>query len=83
MQFVVIFHLLSNGHPMNDYKSFKDLFQLLKVKFVSRKHWVDNFGWGMVEMIHGCSIGSHKSNIFCASFFAISVDEIREINNTQ
>jgi hypothetical protein len=35
VQFVVIYHLLENGHPMIDYESLRNLFQLLKVKFVS------------------------------------------------
>jgi hypothetical protein len=39
VQFVVIFHLLTHGHPMFDYESLKELFQLLKVKFVPQKHW--------------------------------------------
>ncbi len=37
---------------MIDYESLKDLFQLLKVKNVSNKHWIDNSRWGMVEVMH-------------------------------
>jgi hypothetical protein len=43
VQFVV-FYLLSHGCPMSDFESLKILFQLLKVKFVSRTHWTNNFG---------------------------------------
>jgi hypothetical protein len=34
VQFVVFFPLLTHGHPIYDYESLKELFQLLKVKFV-------------------------------------------------
>jgi CMP-N-acetylneuraminic acid synthetase len=38
VQSMVVFHLLTHGHPMINYKDLKDLFQLLKVKSVSKKH---------------------------------------------
>lgn len=43
VQFLVIYHLLANGHPIIDYESLRNLFQLLKVKFVSWKHWIDRY----------------------------------------
>jgi hypothetical protein len=38
VQFTSIYHLWSHGHPMIDYDHMKGLFQMLKVKFVSKKH---------------------------------------------
>jgi hypothetical protein len=38
MHFVALFHLLTHECPMTIYKNLKDLFQVLKVKSVSRKH---------------------------------------------
>jgi hypothetical protein len=37
IQFVVLNHLLAHKCPMIDYESLKNLFQLLKVKSVSKK----------------------------------------------
>jgi hypothetical protein len=52
IKFVVFYHLLAYKCPMIDYESLKDLFQLLKVKNVSKKHWIDGSRWGMVEVMH-------------------------------
>ncbi len=52
IKFVVFYHLLAHKCPMIDYESLKDLFQLLKVKNVSKKHWIDSSRWGMVKVIH-------------------------------
>jgi hypothetical protein len=41
VQLVVVYHLLANGRPMTNYENSRNLFQLLKVKFVSRKHWTN------------------------------------------
>jgi hypothetical protein len=46
MQFVIVFHILAHGCPMIDFESLKDLFQLLKVKSISRKHWINGNVWG-------------------------------------
>lgn len=38
IKFVVLYHLLVHKCPMVDYESLKDLFQLLKVKNISKKN---------------------------------------------
>ncbi len=63
VQFVVFFHLLIHGRPMTNYENLKDLFQLLKVKSVSKMHWSDTSGWGMVEVMHVVLLEATKVNI--------------------
>jgi hypothetical protein len=82
VQFVVIFHLFTHGRPMIDYKDLKDLFQLFKVKSVSRKHWSDTSGWGMVEVMHIVLLEATKVTFVIAPFIVVGVDEITTINNT-
>ncbi len=45
VQFVILFYLLKEGHPMMNYESLKDFFCFIKIKNVSRKHWFGNLGW--------------------------------------
>ncbi len=37
---------------MIDYESLKDLFQLLKVKSVSKKRWINSSRWAMVKVMY-------------------------------
>lgn len=52
IQFVVFSHLLTHKCPMIDYESLKDLFQLLKVKSVSKKRWINSSRWVMVKVMY-------------------------------
>jgi hypothetical protein len=65
VQFVVIFHLLIHGRPMTNYENLKDLFQLLKVKSVSKMHWSNASRWGMVEVMHIVLLEATTVNICC------------------
>jgi hypothetical protein len=67
MQFVVVFHILTHGLPMIHFESLKDLFQLLKVKSISKKHW------GMVEIMHDILLDSTKATfVFILSLLFLS-----------
>jgi hypothetical protein len=68
---------------MSDYESLKDLFQLLKVKFVSRKHWTDNFGYEMAKVMHGVLLETTKATFVATSFITVTMDEVMAIDNTQ
>ncbi len=68
---------------MIDYKDLKDLFQLLKVKSVSKKHWFDTSGWGMAEVMHVVLLEATKATFDVALFIAVNVDEVTMIDNTQ
>jgi len=73
MQFVVVFHILTHGLPMIHFESLKDLFQLLKVKSISKKHWIDGNGWGMVEIMHDILLDSTKATfVFILSLLFFS-----------
>jgi len=83
VQFMVIFHFLIHGHPMTNYKNLKDLFWLLKVKSVSRKHWSNTLGWGMVEIMRVVLLEATKTEFVVAPFITVNVDEVTMIDNTQ
>jgi len=68
---------------MIDYEDLKYLFQLLKVKSVSRKPWFDTLGWGMVEVMHIILLEATKLAFVVAPFIVISVYEVTTIDNTQ
>jgi len=68
---------------MTNYESLRDLSQLLKVKFVFQKHWIDWFGWGMAEVMHKVLLEAINVTFIAASFIMVNVDEVTAINNTQ
>ncbi len=67
---------------MIDYEDLKDLFQLLKVKNGSKKHWFDTSGWGMVEVMHVVLLKATKATFVVAPFIAVSANEVTTIDNT-
>ncbi len=83
VQFVAIIHFLTPRCPMIDYEDLKYLFQLLKVKSVSRKPWFDTLGWGMVEVMHIILLEVTKLAFVVAPFIVISANEVTTIDNTQ
>jgi hypothetical protein len=83
VQFVAIFHLLSCGRPMTNYEDLRYLFQLLKVKSVSKKHWFNTSGWGMVEVMHVVLLEVTKATFVVAPSIVVNVDEVTTIDNTQ
>jgi hypothetical protein len=61
----------------------KGLFQMLKVKFVSKKHWFDTLSWAMVEVIHELLLKATKATLVFATFIVINANEVTTINNIQ
>ncbi len=49
VQFIVIFHLLKQGHLVMDFKGCKEFFNFLKVSNNPRKHWIDTTSWSMAK----------------------------------
>jgi hypothetical protein len=66
-----------------DYEHMKGLFQMLKVKFVSIKHWFDMLSWAMVEVMHELLLEATKATFFFATFIVINANEVTTIDNTQ
>jgi hypothetical protein len=83
VQFISIYPLLNHGHPMIDYEHMQDLFQMLKVKFVSKKHWFDMLSWAMVEFMHKLLLEATKATFVFATFIVINENEVTTIDNTQ
>jgi uncharacterized protein YjcR len=65
---------------MIDYKDLKDIFQLLKVKSVSKKHWSNTLGWGIAQDMHVVLLEATKAAFDVAPFIAVSVDEVTMID---
>jgi hypothetical protein len=90
MQFVIVFHILAHGCPMTDFESLKDLFQLLKVKSISRKHWINGNVWGMEKImcckpnlglatkIRGCKVVGQERNPRVTSHAPRSAKSVKE-----
>jgi hypothetical protein len=56
---------------------------MLKVKNVSKKHWFDTLGWGIVKIMHIALLETTKATFFITIFIAINAYEVITINNTQ
>jgi hypothetical protein len=67
---------------MTKYEDLKDLFQLLKVKSVSKKHWSDTSRWEMAKIMHVVLLEATKATFVVAPFIIFNVDEVTTINNT-
>ena len=48
----VIFHLLSFGRSMVEYKYMRGLLNHLEVPKLPFKHWFDNSGWELAESFY-------------------------------
>jgi hypothetical protein len=68
---------------MTNYEDMPSLFHMLKVKYVSQKHWSNSLGWGMVEVMYGVLLEAIKATIACANFIVVSANEVTTIDNTQ
>jgi hypothetical protein len=76
------FHLLIHGRPMTNYEDLKDLFQLLKVKSVSKKHLSNTSWWGMAEVMPVVLLEATKETFVGAPFIVVNANEVTTINNT-
>jgi len=56
-------------------------FKLLKVKNYPNKHWCDNIGWVMVEVLHSIVVQVMKLALDKANVFALSCNEFTSIDN--
>jgi len=57
------------------------LLGLLKVKHVQKKHWCDNLGWDMAEVVHTIVMQTIKLALKKDNVFILSFDEITSIDN--
>jgi hypothetical protein len=48
--------LLFTSLIMTNFKGLKDLFNMLKVKHILKKHWSDFVGWGIVKSMNDLSL---------------------------
>jgi hypothetical protein len=67
---------------MTNYKNLKDLFQVLKIISVSRKHWSNTSGWGMVKVMHVVLLEATKTTFATTPFIVVNVNEVTTIDNT-
>ncbi len=76
-------HLLTHGRSMINYEDMPSMFHILKVKFVSQKHFSDSSSWGMAKVMHNVLLKATKVAFVHANFTAFSVDAVTTINITQ
>jgi hypothetical protein len=81
IQFVTVFYLLQEGKPMLEYESMKGFLQFLQVKNCPQKHWCDNTGWSMAEIVHNVVKAATADAVKAANFISISCDEVTSVDN--
>lgn len=81
MQFATIFHFLKQRHPMKDFKNTKELINFLKFLNIPCKHWNDNIGWNMVEVMHFFVLTSMRLVVQKVLFISVSFNGVTTINN--
>jgi hypothetical protein len=69
MQFALIFHLLSHGHPMTKYTTMQTLFVELNVPNNHMKHWFHGFGWEMTNCMFEQVLNKLKLLLLGQAFF--------------
>jgi hypothetical protein len=81
MKFATIFHFLKQGHPMMVFKGTKEFINFLKFLNIHCKHWNDNIGWNMVEVMHFFVLTSMWLVVQKVLFISISFNGVTTINN--
>jgi hypothetical protein len=67
---------------MTNFEGLKDLFNVLKIKHITKKHWMDFLGWGIVEFMNELLLESTQNVIVVANFISVSNNEFIAINKT-
>jgi hypothetical protein len=67
---------------MTNFEGLKNLFTMLKVKHILKKHWIDSTRWGRVESMNELLMESIQNVVIVANFISISADEVIAIYNT-
>jgi hypothetical protein len=80
MQFATNSHFLKQGHPMMNFKGTKELINFLKFLNTPCKHWNENIGWSMVEVMHFFLLTSMQLVVQKVFFISISFNGITTIN---
>jgi hypothetical protein len=80
-QMAVIFHMLSFGRPMVEYKHMRRLLNHLEVPKLPFKHWCDNSGWELAESLYRVVRDRTRACIGGGQFISISYDKVTTCNN--
>jgi hypothetical protein len=81
VQFATLFHALKHGGPMFEFEVHKDLFDFLSLEENLKMHWTHNFGWAMVQHMHGIILEVTKSIVGIAQYLSFICDEVSTIDN--
>jgi len=81
VQFRGILWLLMQGRPLAQYEMMKDLFELLGVPDLPKKHWSSMVGWEMADHLAIALADHTKKVISKARFFSLSADEVSTIDS--
>jgi hypothetical protein len=66
---------------MTYFENMRFHFKLLKVKNYPNKHWCDNIGWVMVEVLHSIVVQVMKLALDKVNVFVLSCDKFTSIEN--
>lgn len=79
--FTTLFHFLSRGKPMIEYKPVKDLFVQLKPPNILKKYWSNNFGWEMAKVLCCILEGRTKELVSLTNFISITSNKVITMDN--
>jgi hypothetical protein len=66
---------------MLEYESHKDLLHFLILEENPKMHWIDNFGWAMVQQMHGIILEATKFVVGVAQYLSLTCDEVSTTDN--
>lgn len=81
MHFVVILYLLAHGKLMNFFENMKSFLKFLEVKHFPKKHWWDNYSWGMVKSLHTIIMQVIVLMVHNTNYVVLFCDEEILVNN--
>lgn len=82
IQMIVVFHILSRGHPMIDYPKYSSLLSYLNVPHYPYSHWSINPGWEWENCLVAVEKEDLKDKVKESNFIALSLDEVIAVDNT-
>lgn len=83
VQFATLFQLLlACGRLMTEFEAIFEQYEFLNVLELPCKHWVDSFGWVMVEHLYDFVNQRIKTLVSSAAYLAFFADETSACDNT-
>ena len=78
LQFSTLFDCMSRGRPMNEYTTKPALLRFNNTPRIPSKHWSENSGWGMAEVLADVIVEHQKEVAAKSAFVSTSLDEVTD-----